>query len=1394
MSKRASGWILTMGIVAAACMAQATVRIKADNTNNLNSTSSWVGATVPNLYDVAQWTNTVTGANAVLLGTNASYMGIWIVNPGGAVAIGGANILTNGFMGIDMSAATVDLTITNANFTLLDYVGQVWNVTNSRTLTVSPTLLARNAGTTLGIQGAGTVVSANLTNDTTGIIGPWVRYGTGTATKYAAAAAGVISGYTGIAAASAANVTDTTGAANYEVAAVGTVGTSAAFNTLRYTGAGGTIAGDFKANGLLNAGSGALTCSGNATVGASKELVLTTPDTTRQITLSGVIGDNGGGASGVTVTGGGMVNLTGNNTYSGPTVISAGMIQVSKTNALGSTAGNTVIYVNGSSTAGGALRLSGGITLAEPITFVGTGDGAPWNSALYVPGGGGTNTLAGPITIAMSSGVRLTASGAGTALNINGPVTRTSSANTLILGAGGLGGVLTVNTPINNNGGNINIHNGPGLVRFNAAGCNIGTLAAQTGQTVQLGVSDAFVSSASLQVGGANNTSGDQARGTFDMNGFSQTFNAFIGDGVVGEPFTLRVVTNSASTLSVLTIGSGGSGGTFNGIIDGNILLVKNSTGTEILCGPNRYTGGTTVNGGVLVLSNAVNHGSLTVNGGTFRLPTALTVNGTLSGTGGLIDTLAGSVLTVNQTTNSFFAGSITNAGSLVKSGPGSLVLSGFNTFSGGTAVSQGTLLFDKVTSKPSAGGVVVSAGANLGLGLGGVGGFTSADVDTLWSGAMSGVTLDATSLIGIDTSVTDVTYAASQSTRGLVKTGTNMLSFTGANTYSGGTYIQAGVLAIPTTASLPGWNAGGSYWVSRDAGLAVGNAVSDDDFATIRGTGNFADGGCIGFDTTLSNRTYTGIISNTVNGALGLVKVGTNTLTLTGTNTYDGNTFINGGMVVIKSSSAFGSTNGYAVVNRVGGTNSIFTDSTGQVRLDGSAGNLTVNKNFIINGDQQYSYGGALRSVAGNNAINGRIVLGLSGSGRIGTDAGNLTLNGPILRFNAAANPMLVLNPSTGFLIVSNTVDIGTGLINCHSAGTVVFCATNNTWGSSQIQYGSIARLGVNEGLSYGKRVTIGNPEPGNGLLDLYGYSQTIGGLSEYGTAASKPNNIITNGRPSSLSTLTVNQSSGTIDFFSGRLIGALGLVKAGAANSVLTLAGASTFTGDTGIAGGALVVSNQLALQNSTVNATNASGTVRFGAGLSAFTFGGLAGSVGFGLTNTLGSAVVLTVGSNNASTVFSGVLSGAGGLTKVGAGTLTLSGVNTYSGATTVAQGTLALGCNYALSSLSPITLSGGLLDPGTTVQSLGPLTVAGNSAIALGDGSCTLSFANSSSQTWTGVVNMTGLWTPTAIRVGTGASGLTGDQVHRFSYNGERVWVQVDANGYLWKMSGTLLQLK
>lgn len=87
----------------------------------------------------------------------------------------------------------------------------------------------------------------------------------------------------------------------------------------------------------------------------------------------------------------------------------------------------------------------------------------------------------------------------------------------------------------------------------------------------------------------------------------------------------------------------------------------------------------------------------------------------------------------------------------------------------------------------------------------------------------------------------------------------------------------------------------------------------------------------------------------------------------------------------------------------------------------------------------------------------------------------------------------------------------------------------------------------------------------------------------------------------------------------------------------------------------------------------------------------------------------------------------------------------------------------------------------------------LQVAGSAAIALGDGTGTLYFADSGSQTWSGLLNITGTWTPTSLRVGTGSGGLSQAQTHSFRYNGDRVWVQVDANGYIWKMSGTLLRL-
>lgn len=174
-----------------------------------------------------------------------------------------------------------------------------------------------------------------------------------------------------------------------------------------------------------------------------------------------------------------------------------------------------------------------------------------------------------------------------------------------------------------------------------------------------------------------------------------------------------------------------------------------------------------------------------------------------------------------------------------------------------------------------------------------------------------------------------------------------------------------------------------------------------------------------------------------------------------------------------------------------------------------------------------------------------------------------------------------------------------------------------------------------------------------------------------------------------------------------------------------------------------------------------------------------------------------VALTVGNNNSDTTYSGSLYGAGSLIKVGSGKLTLAGVNTYSGSTTVSAGTLAFGCADALGSGTQLILNGGMLDPGAYTNALSALSItASGGTISLSDGAGALEFKDSSGQTWSGTLNVTftGDWNPAALRFGENASGLSTAQLSSLRVNGERAGFQLDAQGYLWKMTGTLLRLR
>lgn len=124
---------------------------KADNSYDLNLASSWVGGMSPGAGDVAQWSAHVTTANTTSLGANLSWLGILIASPNGPVTINAGNTLSLGNDGIDLSAATHDLTL---NCALELATNQSWPVANGRKIVVGNNV----SGTSLlTLTGPGTV-------------------------------------------------------------------------------------------------------------------------------------------------------------------------------------------------------------------------------------------------------------------------------------------------------------------------------------------------------------------------------------------------------------------------------------------------------------------------------------------------------------------------------------------------------------------------------------------------------------------------------------------------------------------------------------------------------------------------------------------------------------------------------------------------------------------------------------------------------------------------------------------------------------------------------------------------------------------------------------------------------------------------------------------------------------------------------------------------------------------------------------------------------------------------------------------------------------------------------------------------------------------------------------
>ena len=701
-----------------------------------------------------------------------------------------------------------------------------------------------------------------------------------------------------------------------------------------------------------------------------------------------------------------------------------------------------------------------------------------------------------------------------------------------------------------------------------------------------------------------------------------------------------------------------------NRVSDGG-TLTKSGTGTLHFEGRNHtFTGGITVNDGTLSYDNSprsyIASSPLTVNGG---LVSARIENFTvteLSGSGGVIE-VQRRRLTVNQATDTTYAGIIRDLNGVVssgngtaftKTGSGTLTLSGNNTYSKNTTVSGGTL---EVSGALYSGGT--HSGSSFTVGAAGTLDVTGAG--SLGSGAVFGVNIANSGTINYNSTTDQEISGIISGTGVLTKDNSSTLTLSGANTYSGNTTVSGGTLQI-----------GGAGKLQTDAtGFYSGDIA-------------IASGATFQYSSSASNTAarYDGTIS----GDGTLIKDGsTSTLRLQGTTSVanieinqgtlrvQGNVDALGGAGTTVTIGASGSEN---AILQYAGSNLTYTTKAAIVVGAGSTGTKT-----ILNGGT-------------NNVENTTITLE---DDVIIDDSGTFTLGGVIsgtgglTKTNSGTTTISVTNSYTGL----TTVNEGTLVID-NSTGS----ARNFGAGDIEINNGATLQTtstGGGQTRLQSRTITFGSS--GGNTIDIGGGNTRVGGTTFVTTGGST--NFIT-GAAIDISTSAIyNVSDGTddVDLQVSSIIQRSGITKNG---------------------NGTLSLTNTNNLQSNAININ--AGTLEI-AGAGKLINGGSDYSANI---NNDGIFKYNTTASQS----FASIISGTGAIEKDNTSTLTLTGANSYSGNTTINNGTLIINGNQGSATGSmTINVSGTLGGSGTIGASL--LTV--NGVIAPGNSPGTLA---TGSQLW------------------------------------------------------------
>jgi autotransporter-associated beta strand protein len=1044
------------------------------------------------------------------------------------------------------------------------------------------------------------------------------------------------------------------------------------------------------------------------------------------ITLGGII--SGSGSGGIVKTGTGTLTLTKQNTYSNVTV-NAGTLKLNHSG-------------NNADTVRGTLTVNNGGTLSfGTYNQFGSSPSIP----VVVNAGGAVDSSATVTTfrdLKLAGGNLLGKGGFGTAWGSFALFgTLSVTADSSIHHVSGVNNFITPGEFNNNQTLNINVSAGATLTE------NLPILNyVYAGPTKVYSITKSGTGTARFS--GTNTYSGGTTlqAGTLSIAAYTNlpTVGALTFTGGI-----LQVTGTALTSLNPYQVSWTSKGGGFDVVAGGNTLAVTNAlgggggllklgAGALTLSGANTYSGDTTNSAGLLRLASpsAVSNSTVVMDGGACVFASSAGANVTF---GGLANTPAGlgsEVALSNETGQAVsltlggkgsamsYSGILSGSGSLTKIGDGMLSLSGTNTYSGGTRLNGGVLSVGDTNNLPVSGGLTFGGGTLQ---------LTGTSLSNFDAYAVNWSTFDG----GLD--LTNATHAlivtnALAGTGRLTKLGAGTLTLAGANTHSGVTTNGGGVLVLADPAALSN-----STLAMSGGRLAFAETVAA---ATLGGLAAVTSGA--GYDVALTNglgaavpltvggndasTTFAGVLS----GSGSLTKIGGGALTLSGRNTYGGNTTNSAGLLALGHTNALGT--GTLVLS--GGALAASADLSG---VPGVANPVVLRQDSLITNASNLRLSGLVSGTPNSLTKSGNGTVTLSG----GITVSNVTVNGGTLT--------LARLPGN----VSDTL-LPKGTFTVNNGGTLTFAGYNQLRNATTtppvvVNAGGVIDSGATVTtfrdlkLAGGNMRATGNFGPQWGTFVLFGTLNVTANASILNISGGI-NNAITPGAHQGNQTLAINVSenatltnavplrNSATDTTSIPVI--YSITKAGLGSAVFSAE--NTYGGKTTVSAGTLNLAHMYAVSNSTVVMNG--GSVVFSSAVTgrAFTFGGLAAAgsgAGYdiGLTNEAGNAVTLTVGNNASNTVYAGVLSGSGSLVKVGTGTLTLAGANTYTGKTTVNGGTLVATNMAVLSASSEVTLAlgttlsfssggetfNGALTVNVSSNSASLLTVSGN--LTLGAGS-------------------------------------------------------------------------